>query len=71
MCRWRFAATMPGLRTKQAVIKYFETQGNTLQGFRDLFTESCDYPDFAHLVQRAVEKENAIRGLLCVAAEKA
>ena len=52
-----------GFATKQAVIKYFETQGIPYKDFGTYSTESCDYPDFAHPCAEAVEKGECYPGI--------
>lgn len=44
-----------GFETKEAVKAYLESQGIEYKDFGTYSTESCDYPDFAHLCASAVE----------------
>ena len=52
-----------GFETKQAVIKYLESQGIPYKDFGTYSTDSCDYPDFAHLCAEAVEKGECYPGI--------
>ena len=52
-----------GFETKQAVIKYLESQGIPYKDFGTYSTESCDYPDFAHPCAEAVEKGECYPGI--------
>ena len=50
---------------KNKVIEHLEKQGHEVRDFGTYSTESCDYPDIAHDVAQAVEKENGTGILLC------
>ena len=52
-----------GFETKQAVIKYLESQGIPYKDFGTYSTDSCDYPDFAHPCADAVEKGECYPGI--------
>lgn len=52
-----------GFATKQAVIKYLESQGIAYKDFGTYSTDSCDYPDFAHPCAEAVEKGECYPGI--------
>ena len=52
-----------GFETKQAVIKYLESQSIPYKDFGTYSTESCDYPDFAHPCAEAVEKGECYPGI--------
>ena len=43
-----------GFARKQAIIRYFETEGISFEDLGCYSDESCDYPDFAHLIAQAV-----------------
>ena len=52
-----------GFETKQAVMEYLKSQGIEYKDFGTYSTDSCDYPDFAHLCAVAVEKGECYPGI--------
>jgi ribose 5-phosphate isomerase B len=50
------ASDHAGYEKKQALIHYFKKEGILYKDFGCFSGESCDYPDFAHLVADAVDK---------------
>ena len=55
--RIALASDHAGYNLKQQVIQHLSDKGVTLHDFGCYSTESCDYPDFAHPLATAVEKE--------------
>ncbi len=53
-----------GLRLKQAAIQHLEERGFEIQDHGTRDSSSCDYPDYALSVGRAVVAAEAERGLL-------
>ena len=54
-----------GYELKQFIMKTLEKLGYEYEDFGCYSLESCDYPDIAHDVAQAVEKENGTGILLC------
>ena len=54
-----------GLDLKNIIICQLEERGLTVTDHGTYTPESCDYPDIAHDVAQAVEKENGTGILLC------
>ena len=54
-----------GLALKNIIIRQLEERGLTVTDHGTYTPESCDYPDIAHDVAQAVEKENGTGILLC------
>jgi len=52
-----------GFRIKEFVKSYLESKGYTCRDFGTYNEESCDYPDFAHLLARAMEAGEVYRGV--------
>lgn len=52
-----------GFETKQAVIEYLKSHGIEYKDFGTYTTDSCDYPDFAHLCANAVESGECYPGI--------
>ena len=52
-----------GFETKEAVKAYLESQGIEYKDFGTYTTDSCDYPDFAHLCANAVESGECYPGI--------
>ncbi|MBO4250170.1 MAG: ribose 5-phosphate isomerase B [Paludibacteraceae bacterium] len=50
------ASDHAGFNLKQAVQLFLEDNGAKVKDFGCYDTESCDYPDFAHPMARAIEK---------------
>lgn len=53
-----------GFRAKQALIDHIKSQGFTVQDLGTDSEESCDYPDIAHDVSRAVAEGKFDVGIL-------
>lgn len=53
------------LDLKNIIIRQLEERGLTVTDHGTYTPESCDYPDMAHDVAQAVEKENGTGILLC------
>lgn len=53
------------LDLKNIIIRQLEERGLTVTDLGTYTPESCDYPDIAHDVAQAVEKENGTGILLC------
>jgi len=53
-----------GFEYKEILKKWLQTNGFTVEDFGTHSAESADYPDFAHPVARAVEKNEFDLGLL-------
>ena len=53
------------LDLKNIIIRQLEERGLTVMAHGTYTPESCDYPDIAHDVAQAVEKENGTGILLC------
>ena len=53
------------LDLKNIIIRQLEDRGLTVTDHGTYTQESCDYPDIAHDVAQAVEKENGTGILLC------
>lgn len=53
------------LDLKNIIIRQLEKRGLTVTDHGTYTPESCDYPDIAHDVAQAVEKENGTGILLC------
>lgn len=50
------ASDHAGYGKKQVILKYFKEKGISYKDFGCFSEESCDYPDFAHLIAEAIEK---------------
>ena len=50
-----FASDHAGFSLKNTLLDYMKAKGYTCEDFGTHSEESCDYPDFAHLLARAVE----------------
>lgn len=53
-----------GFSYKAAVIDHLKQNGFEVQDHGTFSEASCDYPDYAHAVARAVEEDEAIKGIL-------
>ena len=58
------ASDHAGFELKEALKREFEKRGITIQDFGTTALESCDYPDFAHAVSRAVANGSAQLAIL-------
>ena len=50
------ASDHAGYKKKQAIKKYFEKKGIEYKDYGCFTDESCDYPDYAHLIAGAIER---------------
>jgi ribose 5-phosphate isomerase B len=50
------ASDHAGFHKKQIIIQYLEGKGISYKDFGCYTDESCDYPDFAHLIGDAIDK---------------
>ncbi|MFT3922728.1 MAG: ribose 5-phosphate isomerase B [Myxococcales bacterium] len=62
--RMGVASDHAGLELKKVLVAELERRGFEVQDFGTHGTASCDYPDFAHALGRAVEEGSVARGLL-------
>ena len=53
-----------GYGLKQAVIKHLESKGFEIKDFGTYSTDSCDYPDYAKAVAKAVLSGECEKGIL-------
>jgi ribose 5-phosphate isomerase B len=58
------ASDHAGLELKRSLAKALEQRGLPLRDFGTNSADSCDYPDFAHAVARALERGEIDRALL-------
>jgi ribose 5-phosphate isomerase B len=58
------ASDHAGLELKRALVSEFEKRGLAVREFGTTSADSCDYPDFAHAVGRAIEAGEIARALL-------
>jgi ribose 5-phosphate isomerase B len=58
------ASDHAGLELKQALVVELEKRGIAVRDFGTTTSASCDYPDFAHAVGRAIESNEIERALL-------
>lgn len=54
-----------GYPLKEALKQYLEQQGIPYHDYGCYSLESCDYPDIAAQVAKAVEQKDALQGILC------
>lgn len=62
--RMGVASDHAGLDLKRVLVAELEKRGFEVQDFGTHSTASCDYPDFAHALARAVEDGSVRQGLL-------
>ncbi len=61
-----FSSDHAGYDLKIKLMDYLKTQGYTIEDCGSFSSASCDYPDFAHLMAKIVEKGDAKYGIsLC------
>ena len=53
-----------GFNYKEALVKWLQANGYETKDFGTYSSESADYPDFAHAVAEAVEKNQFAMGIL-------
>ncbi len=53
-----------GFELKKELIKHLEKQGIEIRDFGCDSADSCDYPDYAHLVTDAIKSGEADKGIL-------
>lgn len=58
------ASDHAGIELKRSLIKELEQRGVTVRDFGTDSSDSCDYPDFAHALARAIEAGEVERGML-------
>lgn len=58
------ASDHAGLELKRALVTELEKRGIVVHDFGTATSESCDYPDFAHAVGRAIEGGEIERAIL-------
>mgnify|MGYP000550640094 FL=1 len=58
------AADHAGLDLKRALVTELEKRGIAVRDFGTTTSDSCDYPDFAHAVGRAIETDEIERAIL-------
>jgi len=64
--RLAIACDHAGFEYKEIIKNYLENKGYTIKDFGTYSTESSDYPDYAHPLAEAVEKEEYLFGItLC------
>ena len=58
------ASDHAGLELKRALVAELEKRGVIVREFGTTTSDSCDYPDFAHAVGRAIERGEIERAIL-------
>ncbi len=58
------ASDHAGLELKRALVAELEKRGVVVREFGTTTSDSCDYPDFAHAVGRAIESGEVERAIL-------
>ena len=59
------ASDHAGFELKNALILFFKKENRSIIDFGCFTNEICDYPDFAHPLAFAVEKDKSIVGIVC------
>src|SRR6188472_868875 len=62
--RMGLASDHAGLDLKRVLVTELEKRGFEVQDFGTHTAASCDYPDFAHALARAIEDGSVARGVL-------
>jgi ribose 5-phosphate isomerase B len=57
------ASDHAGFDKKQVIIKYFQEKGIPYKDLGCYTNESCDYPDFGHLIAEAIERGEYEQGI--------
>ncbi len=57
-----FASDHAGYQLKENLIEYVKTLGFEVEDFGTYTIDSCDYPDYAHLLANAVENKTCFVG---------
>ena len=65
MLKIALASDHAGFALKSAIIQYLKEQNYETIDFGCFTDESCDYPDYAHPLALAVEKDQNIAGIVC------
>lgn len=65
MFKVALAADHAGFDLKNAIIEFLQAEGIEYLDFGCYSNESCDYPDFAHPLAVAVEKDANLVGVVC------
>ena len=58
------ASDHAGYNLKQDVRAWLESQGAQVKDYGCYSTESCDYPDFAHLLGEAIDRGEQTMGIV-------
>jgi ribose 5-phosphate isomerase B len=53
-----------GLSLKNEIVEHLKAQGHSIEDVGTFTNSSCDYPDYAHMVARAVGNGEFPRGIL-------
>lgn len=65
MLKIALASDHAGFALKNAIIQYLKEQNYVIIDFGCFSDESCDYPDYAHPLAFAVEKDSNLVGIVC------
>jgi ribose 5-phosphate isomerase B len=65
MFKIALASDHAGFNLKSAIIIYLKKENSEIMDFGCFSEESCDYPDFAHPLATAVEKDQDLIGIVC------
>lgn len=57
------ASDHAGFDKKQVIIRFFEKEGISFKDFGCYSSESCDYPDFAHAIAKAINSGEYEQGI--------
>jgi len=65
MFKVALASDHAGFDMKNAIIEYLKVENIDFIDFGCYSNESCDYPDYAHPLATAVEKDSNLVGIVC------
>lgn len=65
MLKIALASDHAGFLLKTAIIQYLKEKNYEVIDFGCFSEESCDYPDYAHPLAFAVEKDSSMTGIVC------
>jgi ribose 5-phosphate isomerase B len=65
MFKVALAADHAGFDLKSSIMKYLKVENIDFIDFGCYSSESCDYPDYAHPLALAVEKDSNLIGIVC------
>ena len=65
MLKIALASDHAGFLLKTAIIQYLKEKNYEVIDFGCFSEESCDYPDYAHPLALAVEKDSNMTGIVC------